>query len=79
MNYNIATARGRVLLAANMPKQDAQFYMGHYTDKIGKPYPNGKGFYPDLGFRVINAEGLNVGFHETILSPEELARRSVID
>lgn len=37
---------------------EAHKWLRHYTKDVGKPYPNGKGVYPDLGYCIIDASAV---------------------
>lgn len=78
--YNIATNTGRIMLGCNVhTREDAEKYLLHYTKDVGKPYPNGKGVYPDCGYRIIDVTDIKVSLmYETYLDAAELRRRSIV-
>jgi len=56
MQYNIAKKDGSTMLSmwvssAGEALKWYLYYISEYTP--GKPYPNGKGHYPDFGFHII--------------------------
>ena len=54
--YNIAKSDGTLMLGCWVEcKLLVTIYLHRYQDKYtpGKPYPNGKGFYPDFGFHIV--------------------------
>lgn len=77
--YNVANKDGRVMLGANVPSlKMAVAYRDRYAATDGKPYPNGRGFYPLMGWCVIDARYLKVFIMgETVLSPAELKLRKL--
>jgi len=56
-NYNIGDlVNHRLMLGVNVSKAVAETFLKNYTDQVGKPYPNGKGFYPDYKYRVVEVD-----------------------
>lgn len=56
MMYNVANKDGDYMLLVWCRCRDvAVFYLHQYQERYpaGKPYPNGKGVYPDFGFRLV--------------------------
>lgn len=53
--FNIGTNDGRTMLGDWVTHDVAAHWLKVYCAKYpaGKPYPNGKGFYPDFGFRIV--------------------------
>lgn len=53
--YNIRTNTGKIMLGMWCDEATAMTWLEYYKFKYpdGKPYPNGKGFYPDFGFTLI--------------------------
>lgn len=56
--YNVIAdnwTNGKYCLGANVNTyEEAERYVSYYTQTYeGKPYPNGKGYYPFKNFRVV--------------------------
>lgn len=54
--YNIAKADGTLMLGLWVKRlKDVRLHLHHYQKKYrpGAKYPNGKGVYPDFGFRIV--------------------------
>ncbi len=53
--WNVAKRDGTLMLGDNVEPLDALLWLAYYlqTYPAGKPYPNGKGCYPDFGFHVV--------------------------
>jgi hypothetical protein len=54
--YNIAKVDGTIMLGCWVETMgEAMHHWLYYVDKyaVGKPYPNGRGFYPDFGFHIV--------------------------
>ncbi len=54
-NFNIKTNDGRLMLGMDVDLRTAEFYLSYYRKQYrpGKPYPNGRGTYPDFGFEIV--------------------------
>lgn len=58
--YNISTKDGRLMLGQTVnTRESAEEWLSYYTSNYpeGRPYPNGKGFYPDFGFHIVEIAG----------------------
>lgn len=57
MRYNVISSTGMIMLGLNVYKAEADKAKDYYrtTYPVGKPYPNGKGFY-FREFYVINMD-----------------------
>jgi hypothetical protein len=56
MVFNIKTSNGRIMLGSDVATHgEAEKWLAYYleTYPAGKPYPNGKGAYPDFGFEIV--------------------------
>ena len=54
MAYNICTLDGWLMLGQPVNTlAEAKEWLKHYQKYVGKPYPNGKGFYPEQGYHIV--------------------------
>lgn len=54
--YNIRSGlTGMTMLLQNTDRENAEYWLRYYKAKFpaGKPYPSGKGFYPDYNFFIV--------------------------
>jgi len=74
MLFNIKTTDGKLMLGVACDHVTATKYLRKYQDGVGKPFPNGRGVYPDRGYHLVetNEGALSV---ETVRSLEQYARR----
>lgn len=56
--FNIAKLDGSIMLGAWLPNKGVvNYWLSYYKEYTGKPYPNGKGFYPDYGYHIVELWG----------------------
>lgn len=58
--FNIGDCNGRLMLGCDVPTIEvAEYWRKHYQSKVGLPYPNGKGFYPDYDYHIVEIRSIH--------------------